>query len=463
MNGVESCYLPELARAIAIAIESGLTAETDALERKLKARYGKELNLAHFRHGIKEARAAIVKAAASVTGKFITGETGAIVPNLANAITMLRDLDLRYNSFTARPFLTDASPWGTSGNWTDFDDLKCTEWCQRNALNVKKDTVADAAAAVAQERKPHFNPVATWLQTLKHDGEPRLDRWLYKCLGAPDNSYVRKVAAKWMISAVKRIMEPGCQADYTLVLEGTQGKQKSTALRTLCGGEWFSDDIADMGTKDSAMQLQGKWIVELAELDAFRKAEMTTVKAWLVRREDNFRPPYGRRAENFPRQNVFAASTNKEDWLNDDTGGRRFWPVRTGEIDIPAIAAAREQLWAEAYARYMAGETTYLDESTEAIASQEQADRQESHAWKDLIEGWIQHPLGAALESHSGRVYLPEILKYCLRLQEKDWGRAKGDVSRILRVAGWVCRRTSRKDAEDDGRRPEYWVRMKKG
>jgi len=102
----------------------------------------------------------------------------------------------------------------------------------------------------------------------------------------------------------------------------------------------FSDDVTDIGSKDSAMQLQGKWIVELAEFDPLRKLEMTTIKAWLVRRVDHFRPPYGRRPDDFPRQNVFVATTNKDDWGNDDTGLRRFWPVRVGgKIDIDGLAA----------------------------------------------------------------------------------------------------------------------------
>ena len=401
--------------------------------------------------------------------KYILTGSGALARNVANAITMMSELDIRYNSFTCRTYIGDESPWGSAGNWTDHDDVKCAEWCQHNGLNVDHNIVAHAAMAIARSRKPYFHPVESWLRSLKWDGEPRLDNWIVDYLGATPTDFVKAVSAKWMISAVKRVVEPGCQADYTLVLEGRQGRRKSTALRILAGGsenpEWFSDDIADMGSKDSAMQLQGKWLIELAELDAFRKAEMTTIKAWLVRREDNFRPPYGRRPEPFPRQNVFCATTNKANWGNDETGLRRFWPVAVGNIDVEGLAAAREQLWAEAFFRFQEGETSYLSESLESMAAEEQGDRQELDAWKDAVEDWIESPgpITPSLKSKPGKVYLNEILEHCLKITlPRDWTPGvKARVSRILRLAGWASTRSTRAEADENGRRPEYWSPMK--
>jgi predicted P-loop ATPase len=270
------------------------------------------------------------------------------------------------------------------------------------------------------------------------------------------------VGRKWLISCVKRAFEPGCQADYTLVLEGTQGKLKSSALRALSGSEWFTDDISDMGSKDAAIQLQGKWIVELSELDAFRKAEMTTIKAWLVRRTDHYRPPYGRRAEDFPRQNVFAATTNKDDWGMDETGLRRFWPVKVGDIDIEAIIRDRDQIWAEAKFAYDEDEPSFLSETYEALAKEEQHERQDRDAWTDNVIAWLASPSSfssyAAIDSDRERIYLPEVLQYCLGMQPKDWNHQhKIRVGRILRLAGYVVKRASR--AGEDGKRPEYWVK----
>lgn len=395
---------------------------------------------------------------------FILNSEGSIIPNVANAITMLQALPVQYNSFTRRSFMPAETPWETVGNWSDYDDVKAAEWCQRRHVNVPVETAAVAIETLARSRQPHINPVVEYLRALKWDGEPRIGGWLTQYLGAPDTHYVNSVARKWLISAVNRVMVPGCQADYTLVLEGTQGKRKSTALRVL-GKDWFTDDVADIGKKDSAIQLQGKWIVEIAELDAFRRAEMTTVKAWLVRRDDHFRPPYGRRAEDFPRQNVFAASTNKDDWGNDDTGLRRFWPVKVGNIDIDGLKEMVDQLWAEAYACFQEGELPYLTNDAETTALVEQHDRQAKDAWKEMVEDWAAMPttgssMGTDIKSSRHIVYVPEILEYCLRIPGKDWNNThKARVISILRLAGYTSRRVPRADAEPDGRRPEFWVR----
>lgn len=432
------------------------------VRRRIKEAFKNDVPLRELDARVKAAEISLRPA--ETKSPYIFNSIGGMVPNLANAITMMLELPIRFNGFTLKPFLTDTSPWGTTGNWTDYDDARAAEWCQRQGLNIEIRTAASAAEAIALSRHPHSHPVRERLQSLRWDGEPRLNTWLHDRFGVPDTSYSRNVSRKWMISAVKRVMEPGCQADYTLVLEGPQGKRKSSALRTLCGAEWFTDDISDIGSKDSAMQLQGKWIVEIAELDAFRKAEMTTIKAWLVRREDHYRPPYGRRTGDFPRQNVFAASTNKEDWGMDDTGLRRFWPVPVGEIDIEGLAADRDHLWAEAVFAYTEGELPYMSDEIETIAHQEQHQRQHKDAWKDLIEAWVESPVGlnngVYLRSYRGRVYLPEILQHCLDLPKKDWSiMNKSRVTRILRLAGFSEKRASAEEAEPDGRRVEYWTR----
>ena len=424
---------------------------------------------------IKEAEAKVASDRAAFSDYILTA-TGEMRPHLANAITMMKSLPLVWDSFACCGTLTKQSPWGTSGTWTDYDDVKCLEWCQRQGLNLdSKRTVADAANAVARDRKPHYHPVVEYLQAQSWDGEPRLDQWLARYLGCADTPYTRAVASKWCMSAVKRVMDPNGhgsarddlgwnQADYTLVLEGQQGKRKSSALRALCGTEWFTASIRDIGTKDSAMQLQGKWIVEIAELDAFRRAEMTTIKAWLVEREDNFRPPYGYRAENFVRQNVFAASTNKEDWLTDETGGRRFWPVKVGDIDVPALIRDRDQLWAEAHFRWANGEATFMSEPLEGVAQEEQGARQDQDPWKDAVEAWVEYPQSGTVElrSNRNRIYLPEVLEYCCGVAKKDWNHThKLRVGRILRLAGYTTKRASLVEIDDQGRarRPEYWVR----
>ncbi len=408
---------------------------------------------------------------------YLLNSQGALRGNLANAITMLSELPLQYNSFSCLPFLIKKSPWGSTGNWGDNDDIKCAEWCQRNRLNVDKGTVADAVQAVAYARTPHFHPILHYLKNLKWDQQPRLDRWLYKYMGCPDDAYTRGVAAKWMMSAIKRVVDPNTvfpgdkppnwnQADYTLLFEGIQGKRKSTALLTLAGVDWFTDDLgAEIPHKDAGAGLQGKWIVELAELDAIRGREMTTVKAWLARKVDRFRPSYGRRVKDFPRQNVFCGSTNKDQWLEDETGGRRFWPVRSGTIDVDGLERDRDQLWAEAWHRFKLGETTYFDAAGEALAAEQQAQRQTVDSWREDVETWIATPsrrdTTEDLRSRPGKIYLNDILWHCLSIPIKDRNQSvKNRVSRILTLAGWLKKRESLHETEDDGVQREFWSPM---
>ena len=191
------------------------------------------------------------------------------------------------------------------------------------------------------------------------DGTSRLDQWLVTYFHAEPTEYVLAVGPRWLISSVARIYQPGCQADHVLILEGPQGKQKSQALRTLPNDEfWFTDRLSHIGSKDAAIEIAGIQIVELAEMDALTKAASSTSKSFLTRRHDRFRPPWGKHPITLPRQCIFAATINPPagGYLKDPTGARRFWPVSChGMIDRDGIERDRDQLWAEAVARYRAG------------------------------------------------------------------------------------------------------------
>jgi putative DNA primase/helicase len=173
-------------------------------------------------------------------------------------------------------------------------------------------------------------------------------------LGVANTDYSRAVGSRWLISPVARIFRPGAKADCCLILEGPQGIRKSTALRTLAG-EYFTDELADLGSKDAAMQTRGVWMIELSELDSLSHSEVARIKAFMSRTTDRFRPPYGMRLVESPRQCVFAGTVNHSTYLRDETGGRRFWPVTCGQIDIEALGRDRNQLWAEAKAGFDAG------------------------------------------------------------------------------------------------------------
>jgi predicted P-loop ATPase len=209
-------------------------------------------------------------------------------------------------------------------------------------------------------------------------------------LGAEDTPLNRAIASLWMISAVARIMQPGCKADHMLILEGPQGIRKSTALKLLASDAWFTDELAEIGSKDAAQQMRGVWIIEMAELDAIGRAEVSRIKAFLTRTSDRYRPPNERYVITVPRQCVFAGSVNPDTYLRDETGNRRFWPLRCGEIDLDGLRRDRDQLWAEAVARFNAGAHWWLeDRDLIASATAEQEARYEPDAWDALIERWL--------------------------------------------------------------------------
>ena len=221
-----------------------------------------------------------------------------------------------------------------------------------------------------------------------------------------------------------------------IILEGPQGKGKSSLLRMLFGAQWFTDHLPDLTQKDSLLQLLGMWCIEVAELATLGRSDAGKIKAFLTSRTDRYRPPYGKVAKDFPRSCVFAGTVNPgaAGYLKDPTGGRRFWPVAiNGMIDTAAIAAQRDQMWAEADARYKSGEPWWLDASTEAEAREAQEMRREDDAWEDLVATYL---LGKTQTSIS------EVLEHAIGLtQASDWKQVdENRVRRIMSAFGWKRR-----------------------
>lgn len=381
----------------------------------------------------------------------IRNDAGTIKPVLANAIHAFRYAPefrnvLAYNEFAIRTTALKATPWRQdAGDWTDIDDIRAAEWLQHESIHVATSIASQAAEAVA--RLSSFHPVRDYLQSLQWDSDPRIDTWLTRYFKAEDSEYARAIGAKWLISCVARVMEPGCQADHCLILEGAQGIRKSTALRVM-GGEWFTDNIGDLHEKDTLLQIHGTWIVELSELDAMRRSDVSMVKAFMARRVDRFRPPFGHRTGNFPRQCVFAGSTNQFAYLNDETGARRFWPVTCAEIDLSGIESDRDQLWAETLAHYLSKKTWWLeDESARKAAVEQQADRYERDPWDSVVWDWVkaqetawraqQQNWAGIREREIYDVSSEDILDGCLKRKTELWTHLdKIRISRILKSHG---------------------------
>lgn len=305
--------------------------------------------------------------------------------------------------------LADDPRWDGRVRWSTFeeaawlDDALLTDdglttvalWLDEvYGLRASPETLMRALVHVARQHA--FHPVRDWLGELAWDGVPRLDRLLVDRFGAEDTPLVRQIARRWLIGAVARVFVPGCKLDTMVVLVGAQGAGKSTACAALVPEPgWFSDTPFDVGSKDAMVQLQGVWLVEIAELQSVRRSGADAVKAFLSSRRDRFRRPYGRIAEDHPRQVAFVGTTNDEEFLVDATGARRFWPVRVGLVDVAGIVADRDQLWAEAVAAFQAGEAWWLDAAGEAALREQARGHEVGDPWEEAIARWVARQDGA--------------------------------------------------------------------
>jgi len=352
---------------------------------------------------------------------------------------------LALNIFTHREVLRGSVPWRKIRmveNMVDSDDAGLRHYLEYTYDISSAPKIKDGLDIIVKRNA--FNPVWEYLEKLNWDGVKRLDSLLIDYLNCPDEKYVREVTRKTLVAGVKRIYEPGCKFDNVLVLVGTQGCGKSTLVKKL-GKLWFSDSFSTVQGKEAFEQLQGKWILELAELSGLKKAEVNAVKHFTSKQEDSFRVAYGKRTETFPRQNIFIGTTNDPDFLQDPTGNRRFWPVDTGEKYSAKLSvwedltdAVVDQIWAEAVYLYKAGEKLHLDREVEEIASRHQAEHAEVDertgavvAFMDMLlpEDWVNWELyqrrnfvldenqriGGAVKR--GRISVPEI--WCEALGNK--------------------------------------------
>jgi predicted P-loop ATPase len=387
---------------------------------------------------------------ASWRSDLLTTEKGAPRDCLANgAIILRRDPafagKVRFDEHRQGIVCRDM-PWRAGPDWrewTDTDDIRLAEWCQLRGVPLKRVTAAEAVAAVADDNRVH--PVREYLDGLVWDGKARLREWLFTYIGvtvqergaeegtaaARRRTYIREAGRCWMVAAVARIYRAGCKVDTALILEGPQGTGKSSALAAIVPDlAWFADEIADLGGKDAAQDLRGKWIIELAELSAMRRGDIERTKAFMSRATDHYRPSYGRRSLDFPRQCVFAGTTNADAYLADETGNRRFWPVRVGTIDLEALRRDRDQLWAEAVVAFKAGEKWWLDAETEKAAAEEQAERRIADPWEQLIVEWASRQIET--------VTTTAVLEGAIGLDKGRWSRAdEMRVAAILKLHGW--------------------------
>jgi predicted P-loop ATPase len=338
-----------------------------------------------------------------------------------------------YNEIQQRIESKKPTPWGSIGSWTDWDDTHLLQWYEVNGIDSTREMAFRAVEAVARDHS--FNPLTEFLDECHHtwDRSFRLDGWLTKYAGVAETAYSNAVGRKWLIGAVARAFTPGCKFDTCLILQGKQGIGKSKLLKIL-GGEFFTDEISDFGSKDAALQMQSAWIIELAELDNLSKSEVSRIKAFMSRSTDRFRPPYSKYVIDSPRHCAFAGTVNPAEFLKDETGSRRFWPVVCGDIDLVSLSNDRENLLGEVVGAFKSGESWWLDEVSVIEDSIEQQLQHYDHdVWMPIIASYVRGKSNVSIDS---------VLEICLDKPPANWTHHdKMRVGKCLTMLGGKKRR----------------------
>jgi predicted P-loop ATPase len=371
----------------------------------------------------------------------ILSDQGKVLPIMANVIEAIErdpDLSRRYGfdeMLVALTITDNPHPRPL----TDQDVLELHDWLQKAPIGLSKVPKQVAADAIELYGKRHaYHPLRRYLKRLKWDGRERVKQWLADYLDAADDNYSRAIGQMFLIAMVARIFQPGCKVDHMLILEGPQGELKSTACKVLAG-DYFSDALPELGTgKDVSVHLRGKWLIEIAEMHAFNRAEATHLKSFLSRTTERFRPPYGRLEVIEERQCVFVGTSNKDAYLRDETGGRRFWPLKCGAVQIDNLRSDRDQLLAEAVHLFKAKQPWWPDKDFERahIAPQQEA-RFEDDAWSGLVAA---HLAG----TQATTITIPQLAKAALELKSDRLGLAEQKrIAAILTRLGWQAKRSA--------------------
>jgi hypothetical protein len=303
-----------------------------------------------------------------------------------------------------------------------------------------KDHVHDALIQLALTHR--FDPLRDHLDGIRWDGTKRLDTWLTTYLSAEDSPLNRAFGPLTLIAAVRRVRQPGCKFDHILVFEGPEGTQKSGTIALLALDARNFSDQRILGLSDRQQQelLRGKWLYEIAEMHGMKRADVDAVKAFASRTNDRARPAYGRSLIDQPRRCVFIGTTNNDKYLKSQTGNRRFWPVKTGAIDVDALRRDRDQLWAEAAAIEASGLSLTLPRELWEQAKIEQDARLEDDPWMDLLEN-IEEELTPCPVTGGGQEYrISTKAIFAQRLHVPESKRSTGDNARIKGVMnrlGW--------------------------
>jgi predicted P-loop ATPase len=355
-------------------------------------------------------------------------DKGKLKSTIDNALLIIENEPLlkdkiAYNEFSNRATVLGQLPWRKDrsiADWSDSDDSGLRNFIEK-IYGIASPAKINDALTIAFE-KHTFHPIKDYLNSLTWDGVKRVDTLLIDYLGAEDTNYARVISRKVLVAAVARVFNPGCKFDNMLILSGKQGIGKSTLIRKL-GVDWYSDSLTTVSGKEAYEQLQGVWLLEMAEMMATKKADIEATKHFLSKTEDIYRVAYGKRTSRFPRQCIFIGTSNEHEFLRDKTGNRRFWPLDIGVIknsksvfeDLDNEVAL---IWAEVVQLFKQGETLYLSNEEEKEAQKQQ----ETHSEESAKAGLIQEYLEILLPEDWYKLDLSERKNY---IQGNDFGDSR--------------------------------------
>lgn len=376
-----------------------------------------------------------------------------LVKSEHNLLVAMKKMGVRvsYNELTDRQLIEGMPGWGPQMRDRDLNHLRL-EIGRRFYLRFNKEMFNELIEDISYSNT--FHPIHDYFASLPAwDGTPRLDRWLVDYAGAEDTPLNRAFGRLMLLAAVRRVRQPGVKFDFMLVLVGQQGLGKSSLIASLVPDRsWFQDDVSlQLTGKQAIEQLQGKWILEFGEMRGLSASDQNTLKAFITRQVDSGRLSYERKVCDVPRSCVFFATTNEEKFLQDQTGNRRFWPVRCTKVDPSGLASIREQLWAEACLREAQGETIALDSSLYEAATDVQEAHREDDPYFDILE--------PELGDREGWILLRDVYT----LLKLDVGEKRVNIARriafVMQQLGWKKQRTRLFSKGDRNCFPCYWRR----
>ena len=426
--------------------------------------------------------------------KLIRNDKTKAVSNCTNNLILILENDpllrnIVYNELANDIEIVGEIAWPVKSRfWRDADDAQLICYINDKYGNFTKENYVNAVTKVVDDRSYH--PIKQYLESLPEwDGTSRVETFLIDYFGAEDTPYSRAIIKKILVAAYMRIYHPGIKFDYIMVLNGPQGVGKSTAIAKL-GMDWYSDSlsVSDMNDKTAAEKLQGYWILEIGELAGMKKADIDKVKAFISRQDDKYRASFGRRVNSHPRQCIFFATTNEQNgYLRDNTGNRRFWPIKTpgtGSKKAWELTSDEvKQIWAEVKVLAEKGESLFIDDKLIAEAAEEAAQEAMQHDEREglvreyldtlLPENWYELDIGERIsflgdkkhelhkEGTMRRTFVAniEIWTECFgNRKEAFTGNDVGPIATIMnKMKGWT-RTDERKSVPGYGRQRIYKV-----